>query len=120
MKKIRAAKAQGLIPSSNPADTMVRIPRDLKRCMIDSSPFFISSGVGVGEGAGAEDGSFVSSLLTFSYLWINASTLDSVISSGKRVSFPMKILGAIRRFSVGRLSRLERVSFKRFPSGVLM
>ena len=84
MKKIRVAKAQGLIPSSNPAEMMVRIPRDLKRCMMDSSAFFISSGVGVGGGIDVDGGNFVPSLFTFSYFWIKASNLDSVMSPGRR------------------------------------
>ncbi len=46
------AKAQGLRPSSKPAEIMVKIPRDLNRCMMDSSAFLVSSGVGDSDGDG--------------------------------------------------------------------
>ena len=90
MKKTRVAKAHGFDRSINPARRMAKTPKDLKRSIIDSSAFWISSGDRDTGGVGVDVANVgllslaLTPALFCPYFWISASTLDSVISSGER------------------------------------
>lgn len=71
---------------NNPAERIVKNPRDLKHSIIDSSAFLISCGDGDKNGVDLTNllSFILTPALTLSYFWISASTLDSVMSSGER------------------------------------
>ena len=100
IKKIIVVKAQGLIPSINPATTIAKGPKDLNLAIMLSFALERIS-------AASSHGHPVPS---FSYCFIKSRNFLSVISSFRRCCSPRNMLGSISRFFSGTSYKLHTAS----------